>query len=213
MCKRLLKTLVAVAMLYGLPVMAIEEAKYSVVIQDGDFELRDYQPHLLAEVVVDGSFEEAGSNAFRYLFKYISGENRPELEITMTAPVSQQVVGEEISMTAPVSQYADKGRYVVSFMMPASYSLETLPRPRDDKVAIRQVAAQRMAVVTYSGTWSQANYEESKQALEAWMAANDLKVVGEAVWARYNAPFSLWFLRRNEIQFPVAVKSAPTEPE
>ena len=102
---------------YGGQAMAIEEAKYSVVQQDGKFEIRDYEPYLLAEVEVDGAFEEAGNKAFRYLFKYISGTNQPQAEIAMTAPVSQVSRGEDISMTAPVSQTRSGGKYVVSFSL------------------------------------------------------------------------------------------------
>jgi hypothetical protein len=191
---------------YGGQAMAIEEAKYSVVQQDGKFETRDYEPYLLAEVEVDGAFEEAGNKAFRYLFKYISGTNQPQAEIAMTAPVSQVSRGEDISMTAPVSQTRSGGKYVVSFMMPAQYTLETIPIPTDPAVSIRQVPAQRMAVVRYSGRWNKVNYEKNKKALESWISEQELEVIGEPVWARYNAPFSLWFLRRNEILIPVAVK-------
>jgi len=191
---------------YGGQAMAIEEAKYSVVQQAGKFETRDYEPYLLAEVEVDGSFEEAGNKAFRFLFKYISGTNQPQDEISMTAPVSQVSKGEDISMAAPVSQTRSGAKFVVSFLMPAQYTLETIPKPTDPAVSIRQVPAQRMAVVRYSGRWTQANYEKNKKALESWISGQKLDVMGEPVWARYNSPFSLWFMRRNEILIPVAVK-------
>ena len=186
--------------------MAIEEAKYSVVYQDGIFEVRDYDPYLLAEVVVDSEFEEAGSKAFRNLFKYISGENSPQDEISMTAPVSQKLVGEKISMTAPVAQKYNNNKYVVSFMMPAKYNLQTIPKPSDPSVSIRYVSPQRMAVVKYSGFWSKSNYEKNRQSLDSWILTQDLEVTGEHIWARYNAPFSLWFTRRNEIMLPVVSK-------
>jgi len=192
--------------IYAVQAKAIEEAKYSVVQQDGRFEIRDYEPYLLAEVVVDGEFEEAGNKAFRYLFKYISGSNQPQAEIAMTAPVSQTNRGEEISMTAPVSQTSSDGKYVVSFMMPAEYTPQTIPQPTDTAVSIRHVPAHRMAVVRYSGRWSKSNYHENKQALDTWVAKQEFQVIGEPVWARYNAPFSLWFMRRNEIMLPVAIK-------
>ncbi|MBD3671610.1 MAG: heme-binding protein [Gammaproteobacteria bacterium] len=199
--------------------MAIEEAKYELVLKEGQFEVRDYAPYLLAEVTVEGEFEEAGNKAFQYLFKYISGANQPQAEIAMTTPVSQQEAGEEIAMTAPVSQ-RDAGeeismtapvsqsgtgkRYEVSFMMPASYTPETLPEPTNDRVLIRQVPEHRMAVIRYSGLWSKANYQKHKLMLDRWITEKGYKVIGEPVWARFNAPFSLWFLRRNEIQIPIA---------
>lgn len=201
---KVLKFSLVFVFLFGVQAMAIEEAKYSLVEKEGDFEVRDYKPFLLAEVVVEGDFEDVGSMAFRYLFEYISGENQSKADIAMTAPVSQQSAGETIAMTAPVSQSGSNGRYVVSFMMPASYTLETIPQPVNQRVTIRQVAAHRMAVVIYSGTWSQDNYQENKQKLDRWIEGKDFKVIGDPVWSRFNAPFSLWFLRRNEIQVPIA---------
>ena len=121
----------------------------------------------------------------------------------MTAPVSQVPEGEKIEMTAPVEQQNLQGRWAVSFMMPASYTLETLPVPVDPKVSLRQVPARRLAAVRYSGTWSKKNYLRYMQELESWINDEGLTIVGEPVWARYNPPFTLWFLRRNEILIPV----------
>ncbi len=183
--------------------MAIVEAEYQVVKTEGSFELRDYAPQILAETSVDGEFEEAGSSAFRRLFGYISGSNKSQSEIAMTAPVAQQP-SEKIAMTAPVGQQKTGDRWVVSFMMPASYSMETLPVPDDPQVTIRQVPARRMAAVRYSGFWSEKNYQKNKLKLDYWIEKEGLKVSGEAIWARYNSPFSLWFFRRNEILVPVS---------
>ncbi|MFO7766810.1 MAG: heme-binding protein, partial [Pelovirga sp.] len=130
--------------------MAIEEASYEVVKTEGSFEVRDYAPSILAETYVKGDFDEAGSTAFRRLFRYISGENRAQAKIAMTAPVSQQT-GEKIAMTAPVGQQKSGGQWVVSFMMPASYDMDTLPVPDDPLVTLRQVPARRMAAIRYSG--------------------------------------------------------------
>jgi len=183
--------------------MAIEEAPYTVVKQDGRFEIREYASHILAEIVVDGDLEQVGNKAFNNLFRYISGDNRSRKKVAMTAPVSQQPMAEKIQMTAPVGQQRVQDKWAVSFMMPASYSLETLPEPVDTKIKLRQVPAQRMATVRYSGFWSIKAYLSNKKALEAWMHDGGLACSGEPVWARYNPPFTLWFLRRNEILIPV----------
>lgn len=203
--KRMIQIIVAAAFIHTgvFAAMAIEEAPYKVVKSEGIFELRDYAPHILAETVVDGDLEDAGNKAFRRLFRYISGENRSRGKIAMTAPVSQEGAGEKISMTAPVGQQAVQGKWAVSFTMPAAYTLETLPVPDDPGVTIRQVPARRMAAVRYSGTWSEKNYQHYRGELESWMRANRFTAVGEPVWARYNPPFTLWFLRRNEILIPV----------
>jgi effector-binding domain-containing protein len=195
--------------LVGGKAMAIEEAPYQVVTSSGMFEVREYAPHILAEIMVDGDLEDAGNKAFRPLFNYISGANRSRAKIAMTAPVSQEPSGEKISMTAPVSQQRTRDRWVISFMMPASYTLETLPVPENPAITLRQVPAHRVAAVHYSGTWSEKNYQRYRQELETWIRENGLKIVGDPVWARYNPPFTLWFLRRNEILIPVA--QGPTE--
>ncbi len=184
--------------------MAIEEAKYTVVKKDDNFEIRDYTPHIVAETLVVGSLEEAGSKAFKILFGYISGENRSRKKVEMTAPVSQQADPEKIKMTAPVGQQRREDKWAVSFMMPASYSLETLPEPENPRVTLRQVSSRRMAVVRYSGFWSEKGYIENKSKLESWINDNGLKIAGDPLWARYNAPFTPWFLRRNEILIPIA---------
>ena len=184
--------------------MATEEAPYTVIKTDNIFELREYAPQVLAEIIVDGDLEGAGSKAFRPLFRYISGDNKSHGKIAMTAPVSQEHTGEKISMTAPVSQQSIQGKWAVGFMMPASYTMETLPIPDDTNIKLRQVPARRLAVVRYSGFWSEEKYLLHREKLEKWIKDNRYTVTGEAVWARYNPPFTLWFMRRNEILIPVA---------
>ena len=168
--------------------MATEEAEYRVVKTDGIFALRDYAPQILAETVVNGSLEDAGSAAFRRLFDYISGANRAGGKIAMTAPVAQEPAGEKIAMTAPVGQQAVGEKWAVSFTMPASYTMETLPLPADPAITLRPVPARRLAAVRYSGTWSEKNYRRNLEKLVAWIAENRLTVVGEPIWARYNPP-------------------------
>ena len=185
------------------PVMAIEEASYTVERKQGRFELRDYAPQTVAETVVDGCLEDAGNRAFNRLFRYIAGDNQSRAQIAMTAPVGQERSGEKIAMTAPVLQEGLDSRWTVSFMMPASYSLETLPEPDDASVALRAIPARRMAAIRYRGFWSEKNYRRNLVALETWIKEQGVEPVGTPVWARYNPPFTPWFLRRNEILIPV----------
>lgn len=182
---------------------AIEEAVYKVINADGKFEIRDYTTHILAETVVEGNFEEAGNKAFNVLFGYISGDNRSREKLAMTAPVSQEPKGEKIKMTAPVGQQRVQESWAVSFMMPASYTLETLPEPEDPKITLRQVSARRIAAVRYSGFWSEKNYLRYKLELESWIKEKGFAIVGDPIWARYNPPYTPWFLRRNEILVPI----------
>lgn len=184
--------------------MAVEEAKYRVLRADEGFELREYESHILAETTVDGAFEDAGSKAFSRLFDYISGNNKQQRKVAMTSPVGQEPTSQEIEMTSPVAQQKKDGKWVVSFMMPASFTLETTPEPKDPKVSIREVPARLIAAVRYSGFWSEESYRLHLGKLQVWMAKNRLTQQGEPIWARYNPPITPWFLRRNEILLPVA---------
>jgi effector-binding domain-containing protein len=183
--------------------MATEEAKYATMERDDNFELRQYKPQVVAETIVKGDFAEAGNLAFDRLFQYINGANRSRQSIAMTAPVAQEARSENITMTAPVGQEKTPGGWSVSFMMPADYKLETLPEPNDSAVKLRAVPGRLMASVRYSGRWTAKLYDLHAAQLREWIKEKKLKIVGEEVWARYNPPFTLWFLRRNEILIPV----------
>ena len=135
--------------------MAVEEASYVLISKDKAFEIREYTPHVVAETLVEGNMQNVSNKAFMKLFRYISGSNVSRSKVAMTAPVSQQVTGEKIPMTAPVGQQQVDEKWLISFMMPKSYSLTTLPQPQDTSITLRQVPAQRMAVLRYSGMWSE----------------------------------------------------------
>jgi len=186
---------------------AVEEAKYTVVRKDGAFQIRKYEPRVLAETQVDGSFSDAGNKAFNRLFDYISGNNAATQKIAMTAPVTQQVdttsSGEKIAMTAPVIQQQTEGKYRVAFILPASYTMETAPKPLNKDVTITSEPESLAAVVEYSGSWSKANYDENLKKLQDWMTSNSLTAKGKPTWARYNSPYSLPLFRRNEVIIPI----------
>jgi hypothetical protein len=189
--------------------MAIEEAAYTTVESDGAFEIRDYAPQVLAEILFDGDQEQAGNAAFSRLFEYISGANRSRAKLSMTAPVSQEPRREKIAMTTPVGQERTGGRWAVSFTMPAACTVDSLPAPGNPPATLRAVPARRLAAVHYSGTWSEQRYRSHLAKLESWIGRRGLAPVGGAVWARHSPPFMPWFLRRNEILIPVE-KGAPT---
>jgi effector-binding domain-containing protein len=183
--------------------MAVEEAVYTVIRQDGDIEIREYAEAIVAETVVVDDFEDAGNRAFRKLFNYIGGANQSQGKIAMTAPVTQEKRSEKIAMTSPVGQQKSGDGWAVSFMMPASYSMESIPQPTDPAIIIRQVPAHRVAAIRYSGFWSEEKYQEHLEELQTWIENKNQVVSGQPVWARYNAPFTPWFMRRNEILIPV----------
>jgi hypothetical protein len=191
------------SLLFGRDVQAIEETKYEVIERDGNFELRQYSPHIVAETLVEEDFSKAGNEAFRRLAGYINGHNRRKQTIPMTAPVSQEAGFVKIPMTAPVNQEGAGGKWRFTFLMPAEYSLETLPEPLDSRVELREVPERLMAALKYSGSWSESRYEEKKMQLMQEIEKRGLKQMGEPVFARYNPPFMPWFLRRNEVLIPV----------
>lgn len=196
---------VVIVLICGGLALAYEQPKYDIIEKYDDFELRRYAPYVVAETIVSGSFDEAGNRAFRILFKYISGDNLKKTEIPMTAPVNQSHAiesGKEIEMTAPVEQTPDgknSDTYMFSFIMPSKYTLDTLPIPADPRIKLRQVKSRLLAARTYSGTWSEKRYRENEAALLKALKAAGFTTVGEPIFARYNAPFSLWFLRKNEV--------------
>ena len=195
-----------------------EELKYAIIAQDGDFEIRQYAPYIVAETTVSGRFEWVGNAAFRRLAGYIFGNNRRRDSIAMTAPVVQEPVSEQIAMTAPVLQEPDSEQiamtapvqqegsgntWVVTFVMPAQYTMDTLPEPIDPEVRLRERPGQLMAALRYSGTWRKSTFEKKGTQLEGYIEANGYQAIGPAVFARYNAPMTLPFRRRNEVLIPV----------
>jgi hypothetical protein len=187
----------------GADLMAIEEARFTVLEKDKEFELRQYEPQIVAETLVEGNFEEVGNQGFRRLFSYISGINRKSQSIPMTAPVTQEAKGVEITMAAPVGQERVGKKWRITFLMPSQYTMETLPIPLDPNIGLKTIPGRLMATIRYSGTWSKKNFGENETHLRAWIAQHGLKPAGEPVWARYNPPFTPWFMRRNEILMPV----------
>jgi hypothetical protein len=183
--------------------MAIEKAKYTVLEKKDGFEIRKYDPQIVAETFVEGDLEKAGNEGFRRLYAYISGENTTKQSISMTAPVSQETGSKKIAMTAPVNQEKKDNRWRITFLMPAEYTLETLPEPNDTRVRLAEESGRLMVAVKYSGTWSEEGYEENRALLEEYIQKRGLTKTGEPVWARYDPPFMPWFLRRNEVLIPV----------
>ncbi len=175
-----------------------ESPEYRVSERIGEVEIRDYESYLVAETRVDGALETAGKQGFRILAGYIFGGNQGKQRVAMTSPVSQ-TQGSKIAMTSPVTQSSDKDQFVIQFMMPSEYAREELPAPNDARVEFRQVPARRLAVIRYSGSWSEKNYARHLDELRQTLEGAGYVAVGEPIWARYDPPFKPWFLRRNEI--------------
>ncbi len=202
------------ATLIAVPLIALsacnvgqyEEPHYTVSQTDDDsIELRDYAPRIVAQTEVTGPRQEAISAGFRRIADYIFGNNAPKESIAMTAPVIQQAQpGKKIAMTAPVIQQAEGDKWIVQFVMPAEYTLATLPKPTNPEVKLLKVPAKKMLVIRFSGSKDDANIAEHRAQLEEYAAAHRLKTAGAPVLAFYDPPWTLPFLRRNEVMLQLA---------
>ena len=184
--------------------MAIEEPAFSVASKTDHYEIRLYQPPLVAETKIEADFEDAGNKAFRILADYIFGNNTAKVKIAMTAPVTQIPRSEKISMTAPVSQTQSQDGFLVQFTMPKKYSLADIPTPNDSRVYLRIIPARKVAVYSYTGSWSESRYKRMLADFLAELKKDGITTIGDPVFARFNSPFQIWFLRRNEIWMEVA---------
>ena len=196
-----MRRLLLLLTLTAMPLLshAIEEPDHQVIRKFDNVELRQYAPYVVAEVVLGTSAEDAGNQAFPILAGYIFGKNKGETKFAMTAPVTQAVAPMRMDMTAPVTQAAVAGGMRVQFILPKGVTLATAPEPIDPRVQLRLVPAGTWAVIRYSGTWSQSNYLEHLRELKTALQAEGVATQGEPVLARYNPPFTPWFMRRNEI--------------
>lgn len=185
----------------------VKEPAYTVVSATEGLELREYAPLIRAETVVRGPYKDSLNNGFRILADYIFGGNTSSSKIAMTAPVGAEPAGEKIAMTAPVGAEATEQGWRVSFVMPAEYSMETLPLPLDSRVSLREVPAHRVAALRFSGWAGEERVTEQKRLLAAALEQQGLVASGEPVVAQYNPPWTLPFLRRNEILVAVGESS------
>ncbi len=193
--------LVVAVLVLLVPLMAraIEEPSYEITSRMGEIEVRQYAGYTVAEVVVGGTAEQAGNEAFQILAGYIFGKNTSATKLAMTAPVTQTPASTKLPMTAPVTQSLTAEGYRVQFVLPKGITPETAPRPVDTRITLRWVTPTKRAVIRYSGFWSDSNYNEHLAKLEAALKTAHVAWVGEPVYSRYNPPFWPWFLRRNEI--------------
>ena len=182
--------------------MATEEPKYSVLEKEPPFEVRSYAPMIIAEVQVDGDLDEASSQGFRLIAAYIFGQNQVSEKIAMTAPVAveeQTVKSAKIAMTTPVGIESRAGKWTVSFVMPAEYTMESIPKPINPQVQLRQMPAVKKAVISFTGFYNQQKVADKTLELEQWMKSRNLQGAGAPSFARYNPPWTLPFMRRNEV--------------
>jgi hypothetical protein len=207
--KTLTTVLVICALLLPGAAMAIEEPKFEVLERHDDYEIRRYDPYIVAEVTVDGSMKDAGNKAFKMLASYIFGSNADSTKMKMTAPVESQAAdsGTRMKMTAPViSEQSGEGEemYRYAFVIESKYSLESVPKPLDDRITLREVPERVVAARRFSGSWRESNFEKHSATLIEALKRDGIEPIASPSYARYNAPFVPTFFRRNEVLVEIA---------
>ena len=183
-------------------VMATEEPEFKLISEEGEFQIREYDPKIIAQVDVEGDFDEASSMGFKLLADYIFGNNLLEGEsqkISMTTPVEMSPMAENLLITSPVMDDQVNDKWLINFVMPQEYSLDTLPKPNNPQVKIIEVPKEKYAVIVFSGLVRESSYTEKVELLHNYLEENGLKQQSAVKVARYNPPWTLPFFRRNEL--------------
>jgi hypothetical protein len=194
--------LVVAAIGAGTIMSRVEQPEYTVTTSDGAIEIRSYGPMIAAEAVVEGERKAAVNEGFRLIAAYIFGANTPNAKIAMTAPVQQQK--HTIAMTAPVTQQSTDSAWTVRFIMPKSSTLETLPTPTDARISLKPTPARRFIAISFSGFATNEAIEKRSDELVRYASDHKLSTTGTPVLAFYDPPWTLPFLRRNEVMLELA---------
>ena len=181
----------------------VETPDYEVLRKSDNIEIRLYGPMIVAETAVEGAHGDAISRGFRIIADYIFGNNLSSDKVAMTAPVTQQS-NQSIAMTAPVSQQSEGAVSNVRFVMPSKYTMETLPKPVNPKVVLIEVPAKRFATIRFSGFAGQKSLDRQTAQLREYVSEQGLTSVNTPQYAFYNAPWTLPFMRRNEVMIELA---------
>ena len=188
--------------LFSVQLMATEEAEFTLIHKENNFEIREYSPRIIAQVSVSGNFNDSSSAGFKSLADYIFGNNvinDKSQKIAMTAPVVAEPKSEKITMTAPVLAEGKNSEWLISFVMPKEYSMESLPKPNNSAIVLIERPRERYAVVVFSGLVRESSYDEKATLLNEFVKIQGLSSVGSLMIARYNPPWTLPFFRRNEL--------------
>ncbi len=189
--------------LWGPVVSNVEQPKYKVVESNQGIEIRDYSPMIVAEADVSGERDKAIGEGFRVIADYIFGNNLTSHKVAMTAPVTQQT-SQKIAMTAPVTQQGEDHSWQVRFVMPTRYTMETLPKPKNPAVKLKELEGKRFVVIRFSGLAGEEKLKRQTAQLDEFVKVKRLTALTSPIYAFYDPPWTLPFLRRNEVMMEVA---------
>lgn len=188
-------------------VWSIEKPAYAVLEKRDGYEVREYKPYIVAQTTVTGDYDQATTEGFRIIADYIFGNNIKKESIAMTSPVLEEAVSpanERIAMTSPVLETINENKSRnISFVLPAKYTLETLPTPNNEAVKLVEVPARKVAVLEFTLYPTASRVEDKKALLLSYLVRDKAIIAGETETARYNPPLSMPLLLRNEILIPI----------
>jgi len=206
---RTLTSVVGSALLAGCSIVGVragtEQPKYTVVETIGEgVEVRSYTPRVAAEVSVQRRSRSANENsAFSLLAGYIFGNNTSRTEVAMTSPVETRTQSEKIAITSPVETASSDDGMTMRFFLPASYTVESAPKPNNRSVRIVAVPPETVATLRFTGLRSTSNVTQHKRDLLAQLEGSPWQPVGEPSAYFYDPPWTVPALRRNEVVIPV----------
>ncbi len=185
-----------------------EQIPYEVLLSEDKKEIRLYKPFIKAQVELPGKMNESRDDSFKILADYIFGKNELQSKISMTSPVvvkSDEQKSKKIAMTSPVIVNESKNKTQMFFKMPAKYTLESLPRPKDKRIEISTEEEKIYAVITYSGSWDEDDFQKKEEELKSWVnSLGEYKVDSVAKYAGYNPPWTLPWFRKNEVLLEIS---------
>ncbi len=194
--------LITTILLQGCSVFGIrtvEILNYQVLEKDGKFDIRQYEDYWVVRTEIDDEYQKSTGKAFRLLFNYISGKNKQQEKIAMTGPVIQQEKGEKIAMTGPVIQQKKGKSWIMEFVLPSKYNTIQPPDPLDPDVSIVKVPGYKAAAISYSGNLREEKYNTKTKELLDIVKLKGLQPIGEPFSAGYDPPWTIPFLKRNEV--------------
>lgn len=203
--KKLITVLTAL-FLAGCSVFGIrtaEEPNYQVLNDYGHIQIRQYPAMVVAQTEVTDDYKNSSNQGFQRLAGYIFGKNKKQQKIAMTAPVIQEQEAEIMAMTAPVIQQKSGSVWLMAFVLPAEFSVSTAPAPLDPAVIIKEIPGKKVAVIRYSGSLSEQGIEGKSEELQNWLTIKGYKAVSPSRSAAYDPPWTLPFLRRNEVHIDI----------
>jgi len=186
--------------------MATDEPEFKLLLKEDKFEIREYEPKIIAQVEVFGDFDDASSEGFKILADYIFGNNKSvdgNSQIEMTAPVEMEPASEKIDMTTPIITEGNNNKWIVSFIMPNTFTLTTLPKPNNNQIKIIGLPKEKYAVIVFSGLVRESSYQEKENLLNKFIKEKNLTTTSKIKIARYNPPWTLPFFRRNELMIKI----------